>query len=157
MSFWDGFDMLWYKFKAFFPGMPNSTFIEGGQRGSKWAFLSFLGHFDRPKKSWREKRWTESFEFVSRHDRDIPETHSEKEIQLNLSPNVRFSNFSKFPIHFYRISIVKFERAVGGSNDLQSSPNFFWQLLITFVHRIKKANQKLKKCWNLKHPSVHAW
>ena len=41
-------------------------------------------------------------------------------MQVKLSSNVRFSNFSEFPIHFQRIAIVKFERPVGGSNDLQS-------------------------------------
>ena len=32
----------------------------------------------------------------------------------------------------------------GGSNDLQSTPDFFWQLFITFVHR-KKAQHKSQK------------
>ena len=45
---------------------------------------------------------------------------------------------------------------MGGSNDLQSSPIFFCQLFITFVHRIKKHNPKLKKSGNLKHPNESA-
>ena len=126
----------------------------GGQNGLKSSKMPNLTHFDPLRKGgiWHTRE--KCFEFVSQHVRAIPETHSEKEMQLQLSPNARFSSFSTFPIHFHWISIVKFEWAVGGSNDLQSSPIFFWQLFITFVHRIKKHNPKLKKSGNLKHPTV---
>ena len=131
--------------------------FHGMSKGSKWAFLSILGYFDNPKISWRKKCRAKCFDLVSRYVRDIPETPSEKEIQLKLTSNVRFSNFLKFPIHFQWISIVKFERPVGGSNDLQSCPNFFSELFMIFVHKIKKANKILKKVGNMVHPSSHLY
>ena len=142
---------LWHvvtQIKSILPWYVLFHLYRGGQRGSKWAFLSILGHFDHLKKSWKAKRCAKCFEFVSQHVRPIPEIHSVKEMQLKLSSNVRFSDFSKFPIHFHWISIVRFE-FVGGS------PIFFWLLLYFAEWRI------LSKKWlifvpfkNLKKPNL---
>ena len=41
---------------------------------------------------------------------------------------------------------------MGGSDDLQMTPNFFWELFITFLHEIKSPYLKLKKSGKVKHP-----
>ena len=46
---------------------------------------------------------------------------------------------------------------MGGSNDLQSPPNFFSELFMIFVHKIKKPNKILKKVGNMVHPSGDYW
>ena len=44
---------------------------------------------------------------------------------------------------------------VGGSNDPQSSPNFFSELFMIFVHRKKKAIKILKKVQYMVHPNMY--
>ena len=43
----------------------------------------------------------------------------------------------------------------GGSNDLQMTPNLFWELFKTFLHEMKSPYLKLKKSGEVKHPNAY--
>ena len=60
-----------------------------------------------------------------------------------------FENFS-----FSTISQKK-RGPVGGSNDLFFGRNFFSELFMIFVHKIKKGNEIIKKVGNMVHPTVY--
>ena len=62
-----------------------------------------------------------------------------------------FEDFQKFS--FSTISQKK-RGHVGGSNDLFLGQNFFSELFMIFVHKIKKGNKIIKKVGNMVHPTL---
>ena len=64
-----------------------------------------------------------------------------------------FSIFLKFPLYSVYSFHMRYVPQLG-SDDLQMTPNCFWELFITFVHEIKDPYLKLKKSGKVKHPTI---
>ena len=125
-----------------------------GDKMTKIAIFGIFGHFEAPslcRKSWLPVK---CFKMLFEHIISLPEIGLRMNSVLKFRRNDEISNYLEFPLYFSSISYIKYDPFVGGSNDLQMVWNFFPELFMTFLHRIKNSNLKLKKSVFLKHPNI---
>ena len=126
--------------------------FEGGQNGSKLAFLSFLGHFDHLKKILKGKTLDKILWICITAWQSHPRNSLREKNALKIKPNCpifEFFNFSyTFSLNFY--SKIRVSR--GGVKWPPIKPNFFLATFYNICAQNKKAQLKTQKKWKSETP-----